>query len=285
MSTQAEKATRLRDLHAAPGAFLAGNAWDAGTARLLAHVGFGVVETSSAGVMFARGWPDGDGLASRELMLENARAVARAVDVPVIADLENGFGHRPEDVAETIRLAAETGIVGGSIEDATGDRSDPIYPFDHAVARIRAGAEAARALPFPFLLTARADQFMHGRPDLAEVIRRAQAFEEAGADVILAPGLADKEEIETLAHALDRPLAVIMGLSSYRPSLTELGWIGVKRVSVGSALSRVALTAFLTAAREMREHGTFGFAADAIPFAELNGLFRQLRSSGAEAES
>lgn len=276
MPTQAEKAARLRDLHAAPGAFLAGNAWDAGTARLLAHIGFAVVETSSAGVMFARGWPDGDGLASRELMLDNARAVAGAVDVPVIADLENGFGHRPEDVAETIRQAAETGIVGGSIEDATGDRSDPIYPFDLAVARIRAGAEAASALPFPFLLTARADQFMHGRPDLAEVIRRAQAFQEAGADVILAPGLADKEEIESLALALDRPLAVIMGLSGYRPSMTELGWIGVKRVSVGSALSRVALTAFLSAAREMHEHGTFGFAGDAMPFGEMNGLFRRL---------
>ena len=274
------KAERYRALHAGQGAFLAGGCWDAGTARLLAHTGLPVLETSSAGVMFARGMPDGDGLATRDIMLENARAVAAAVDVPVTADLENGWGPSPQAVAETIALAGECGIVGGSIEDTTGDRSDPIYPLHLAVERVQAAAEAARRLPFPFALTARADQYMHGRRDLAETIRRAQAFQEAGADMILTPGIADRAEIATLCRSVDVPVAFIVGLSEDRPTLAELGALGVKRAIVGSSLARVALSAFLAAAREMHEQGTFGFTDGVLPFGELNALFRRLNAGG-----
>jgi 2-methylisocitrate lyase-like PEP mutase family enzyme len=272
------KAERYRELHARPRAFIAGGCWDAGSAMILAHAGIGVLETSSAGVMFARGLPDGDGLATREVMLENARSIAAAVAVPVAADLENGFGQSPEIVADTIRLAGETGIVGGSIEDTTGDRNDPILPFDLAVDRIRAAAEAARRLPFPFALTARADQYMHNRPDLAETIRRAQAFQQAGADMVLIPGLAARAEIETLCRSVDCPVAVVVGLSDYRPSLATYTGLGVRRVIVGSSLARVAYTGLLNAAREMTEAETFGFTGGLMPFDELNDLFRQLHA-------
>lgn len=275
----AEKARHYRALHADSDPLLAGGCWDAGTARLLAHAGLQVLETSSAGVMFARGLPDGDGLATRDIMLENARAVAAAVSVPVAADLENGWGNTPEAVAETIRLAGETGIVGGSIEDTTGDRRDPIYPLEAAAERIRAAAQAARSLPFPFVLTARADGHMHGLTDLAETIRRAQAFQEAGADMIMAPGIDGRSEIETLCRSVDIPVALVVGLSRYRPTLAELGTLGVKRAIVGSSLARAALTAVLNAAREIQEQGTFGFADDLIPFGELNGLFRKLNAN------
>ena len=245
--TLARKAETYHALHAKPTAFVAGGCWDAGSAMMLAHAGLEVLETSSAGVMFARGLPDGDGLATRDLMLENARSIAAAVHIPVTADLENGFGRGPEVVAETIRLAGETGIVGGSIEDTTGDRNDPILPLGLAVDRIRAAAEAARHLPFPFALTARADQYMHKRPDLAEAIQRAQAFQEAGADMILVPGLTGREEIETLCRSVDCPVAVVVGLSSYRPTLATFGELGVRRVIVGSSLARIAYSGLLNA--------------------------------------
>ncbi len=278
-NTLLRKAERYKALHAAPEAFVAGGCWDVGSAMLLAHAGLQVLETSSAGVMFARGLPDGDGLATRDLMLENARAIAAAVGVPVTADLENGFGVSPEAVAETIQLAAETGIVGGSIEDTTGDRNDPILPLGLAVDRIRAAAEAARRLPFPFALTARADQYMHKRPDLAETITRLQKFREAGADMVLAPGLAGRGEIEALCRSVDCPVAVIVGLSSDRPTVTAFGALGVRRVIVGSSLARVAYTGMLRAAREMTGTGTFGFAEGLMPFDELNDLFRKLRAA------
>jgi 2-methylisocitrate lyase-like PEP mutase family enzyme len=202
------------------------------------------------------------------------------VNVPVTADLENGFGIQPEDVAETIRLAGETGIVGGSIEDTSGDRANPILPFDLAVDRIRAAVEAARRLPFQFSLTARADQYMHGQRDLAETIRRTQAFREAGADMILAPGLTGREEIAALCAAVDCPVAVVVGLSDYKPSLAEFGALGVKRVIAGSSLARVAYSGILKAAAEMAENGTFGFIDGPMPFAELNTLFRRLHAGG-----
>ncbi len=245
---------------------------------LLNHAGLSVLETSSAGVMFARGMPDGDGLATRDLMLENARSIAAAVDIPVTADLENGFGLDPGTVAETIRLAGETGIVGGSIEDTTGDRTNPILPLGLAVDRIRAAADAARQLPFRFALTARADQYMHKRPDLGEVIQRAQAFQEAGADMILVPGLTGRLDIGTLCRSLDCPVAVIVGLSDYRPNLADFAALGVKRVIVGSSLARVAYTGLLQAAREMMEARTFSFTEPLIPFDELNDLFRRLHA-------
>jgi 2-methylisocitrate lyase-like PEP mutase family enzyme len=245
---------------------------------LLAHAGLEVLETSSAGVMFARGMPDGDGLATRELMLDNARSVAAAVNVPVTADLENGFGNSPEVVAETIRLAGETGIVGGSIEDTTGDRNDPILPLGLAVDRIRAAVEAARRLRFPFALTARADQYMHNRPDLAGTIQRAQAFQQAGADMILVPGLTGREEIETLCRSVDCPVAVVVGLSDYRPTLATFAALGVRRVIVGSSLARIAYTGLLEAVREMKDAGTFNFTEGLMPFNELNDLFRRLHA-------
>jgi 2-methylisocitrate lyase-like PEP mutase family enzyme len=246
---------------------------------LLAHAGLKVLETSSAGVMFARGLPDGDGLTTRDLMLENARSIAAAVRVPVTADLENGFGRSPEVVAETIRLAGSCGIVGGSIEDTSGDRTDPILPLGLAVDRIRAAAEAAHALPFRFALTARADQYMHNRPDLGETIERAQHFQAAGADMILAPGLTRREEIEQLCRSVDCPVAVVVGLSDFRPSLTTFGAIGVRRLIIGSSLARVCYTGILAAVGEMTSAGTFGFTEGLMPFDELNDLFRRLHAN------
>ena len=278
-NTLLQKAERYQSLHAASEAFVAGGCWDAGSAMLLAHAGLQVLETSSAGVMFARGMPDGDGLATRELMLENAQSIATIVPVPVTADLENGFGRSPEVVAETIRLAGQTGIVGGSIEDTSGDRNDPILPLGLAVDRIRAAAEAARRLPFPFALTARADQYMHKRPDLAETIQRAQAFQAAGADMILAPGLTGREAIQALCHSVDCPVAIVVGLSNFRPGVAAFGALGVRRVIVGSSLARVAYTGLLKAAREMTEAETFGFTEGLMPFDELNDLFRRLHAN------
>jgi len=269
-----EKSARYRALHTTD-VFVAGGCWDAGSARLMAHAGMPCLETSSAGVMFARGLPDGDGLATREIMLENAREVAAAVDLPVTADLENGWAATPEGVAETVRLAGTTGIVGGSIEDTTGDRAAPIHPLEVAVDRLRAAVEAARALPFDFALTARADQYMHGRGDLAEVIRRAQAFQAAGADMILTPGIADPEDIASLCRSVDIPVAMIVGLADSCSSLEEFGRLGVRRVIVGSGFARVAMSGVLAAAREAAGQGTFGFTKGLMPFGVLNDLFRR----------
>ncbi len=189
------------------------------------------------------------------------------------ADLENGFGDAPEFVAETIGLAAAAGVVGGSIEDATGRRADPIYERAHAVDRVRAAAAAARAVPFPFILTARAENYLRGRPDLRDTIKRLQAYQEAGADVLYAPGLTSKADIAAVVSSVDRPVNVVMGLQGVPLSLAELSATGVKRVSVGSALCRAALGAFLRAAREMREHGTFSFASEAVRPLEINATF------------
>ena len=271
--SQIEKGKRFQALHARPGAFVIPNPWDAGTARILAALGFEALTTTSAGLAFTLGRRDGAGLISRDETLANARAIAEATDLPVAADLENGFGDSPAAAAETIRLAGErAGLVGGSIEDATGDPRAPIYDFQHAVERIAAAVEAARALPFPFALVGRAEGFLHGRPDLDDVIRRLQAFEAAGADVLYAPGLTRAEEIRTLCQSVKRPVNVVMGLKDGSFSVAELAELGVRRISVGSALSRAALGAFVRAAREMKEQGTFGFAAGAIPFGEANAL-------------
>lgn len=207
-------------------------------------------------------------------MMEHLSAIASATDLPVSADLENGFGDDPEIVEETIRLAAAAGVVGGSIEDATGRPEDPIYDREHAVERIRAAAEAARALPFAFTLTGRAENYLHGRPNLRDTITRLQAYQEAGADVLYAPGLASKDEIAAVVSSVDRPVNVVMGLRGVQLSLTDLSAIGVRRVSVGSALCRAALGAFLRAAREMREHGTFDFANEAVSPREISAIFK-----------
>jgi len=274
-ATQLEKAERFRALHQRQGAFVIPNPWDAGTARLLAHLGFEALTTTSAGLAFTLGRADGAGLISRDETLANARAIVDATDLPVAADLENGFGDAPEVVAETIRLAAEIGgLVGGSIEDATGHPERPIYDFGHAVERVAAAVEAARGLPFPFVLVARAENFLHRRADLDDTIRRLQAFEAAGADALYAPGLTTEAHIRAVCAAVRRPVNAVMGLAGADFSVEQLAAFGVKRISVGSALSRAALGAFMRAAREIRDHGTFAFAAEAIPYAELNRLLR-----------
>jgi len=267
-TTQAEKGERFRALHARPGAFVIPNPWDAGTARILAALGFEALTTTSAGLAFALGRRDGAGIVTRDEALANAKSIADATDLPVAADLENGYGHAPEAAAETIRCAAKNaGLVGGSIEDASGDPARPIYEFAHAVERVTAAAEAARALPHPFVFVARAENFLHGRPDLADTIRRLQAFEAAGADALYAPGLTKAEDIRSVCASVGKPVNVLMG-SAF--SVAELAALGVKRISVGSALSRAALGAFVRAAREIREHGTFRFATEAIPYAEVS---------------
>jgi len=272
-ASQAEKAERFRALHAGPGAFVIPNPWDAGTARILASLGFEALTTTSAGLAFTLGRRDGAGVVTRDEALANARAIVDATDLPVAADLENGYGHTPEAAAETIRLAGEAaGLVGGSIEDATGDSQQPIYDFQHAVERVAAAAEAARAFPFPFVLVGRAENFLHGRPDLDDTIRRLQAFETVGAGALYAPGITKPEDIRTVCAAVSKPVNALMGLKSASFSVAELEALGVRRISVWSALSRAALGAFVRAAREIREHGTFTFADEAIPYAEANDL-------------
>jgi 2-methylisocitrate lyase-like PEP mutase family enzyme len=273
--TQAEKGRRFVELHRRPGAFLIPNPWDAGTARILEHLGFEALTTTSAGLAFALGKRDGTGDVTREETIANAKAIADATDLPVAADLENGFGDSPEAAAETIRLAGDAaGLVGGSIEDSTGDPSRPIYDFAHAVERIVAAVEAARALESPFVLVGRAENFLHGRPDLDDTIRRLQAFEAAGADALYAPGLTRAEDIRTVCSSVTKPVNVLMGLKSGNFSVAELASMGVRRISVGSSLSRAALTGFISAAREMKEHGTFKFAETAIPYPDVNKLMR-----------
>ncbi|MFZ0814336.1 MAG: isocitrate lyase/phosphoenolpyruvate mutase family protein [Candidatus Sulfotelmatobacter sp.] len=269
--TQAEKAQTFRALHERSSAFIIPNPWDVGSARMLAHLGFEALATTSMGYAFSVGRRDNT--LDRQQTLAYASAMASATNLPVSADLENGFGDTPEIVAETIRLAAAAGVVGGSIEDATGRSDHPIYDLEPAIERVRAAVAAARALPFPFTLTARAENYLHGRPDLADTIKRLQAYQEAGADVLYAPALGSKDDIATVVRSVDRPVNVLMGLQGVQMSLAELSAIGVRRVSVGSSLSRTALGAFLRAAREMREHGTFTFASEAANPKEMSSIF------------
>jgi 2-methylisocitrate lyase-like PEP mutase family enzyme len=276
MDAQVTRARRFQALHTRPGAFVIPNPWDAGSARMLATLGFEALATTSGGCAFALGKPDGEGAVERAETLANVRAIVAATDLPVSADLENGFGDDPATCAETIRLAAAAGLVGGSIEDATGRSDDPIYPIDLALERVRAAVAAARSLPFHFTLTARAENLIHGRPDLRDTIRRLEAFAAAGADVLYAPGLRTKEDIDAAVRAVaPRPLNVLMGLAGVDLSLADLTALGVKRVSIGSALARAAYGAFLHAAREIRERGTFTFAPAAVPYAEINAMLRR----------
>jgi 2-methylisocitrate lyase-like PEP mutase family enzyme len=271
MLTQVEKGLAFAELHRRAGTFIIPNPWDAGSARLLAHLGFEALATSSAGYAFSIG--KADNKVGRDDMLAHAAALAAATNLPVSIDLENGFGDAPEFVAETIRLAGATGAVGGSIEDATERTDDPIYERALAVERVRAAAEAAHSLPFSFLLTARAENYLIGRPDLKDTIERLQMYQEAGADVLYAPGLTSINDIATLVSSVDRPVNVLMGLKGVRITVAELSALGVKRISVGSGLARAALGGFLRAAHEMREHGTFTFADDAPPYATINSIF------------
>ncbi|WP_299353629.1 isocitrate lyase/phosphoenolpyruvate mutase family protein [uncultured Shimia sp.] len=267
MSSQDQKYQNFRALHARDGAFVMPNPWDAGSAKLLAAAGFDALATTSAGYAFSVGKRDGEGGLSRTEVLENAHAIVTAVDLPVSADLEDGFGERPEACAETVRQSAGVGLVGGSIEDATGDATNPIFDFDLAVDRVRAAAEAARGLPF--LLTARAENFLHGRDDLGDTIRRLQAFSEAGAEVLYAPGLPSLEAISEVCREVDRPLNVVMGLRPPFFSVAQLSEVGVKRISVGGSFARAALGGLNRAAREVIETGTFTYAHGAMPGSEI----------------
>jgi 2-methylisocitrate lyase-like PEP mutase family enzyme len=275
MPTQAQKAALFQALHQRPEPFVIANPWDAGTARILTGLGFAALSTTSAGLAFTLGRRDATASVTRDETLANAKSVVDATHLPVAADLENGYGHTPEAAAETIRLAAETaGLVGGSIEDASGDASKPIYDFNHAVERIAAAVAAARALPFPFMLVARAENYLHGHPDLDDTIRRLQAFEAAGAEVLYAPGITSADDIRTVCASVGKPVNVLMGMKGVPPlSVRELGALGVRRISIGSGFSRAALTAFLHAAREVIDHGTFTFTEETLYMSELVDLF------------
>ncbi len=273
MAEQQTKFERFKALHQRDEAFVIPNPWDAGSARILAGLGFEALATTSAGYAFSKGKRDSFASLTRGEILDNAAEIVGASDLPVSADLEDGFGAEPEICGETIRLAAAAGLVGGSIEDATGDPARPIYDLSHAVERVQAAAEASRKLPF--LLTARAENFLWERPDLDDTIRRLQAFSAAGADVLYAPGLPDIDAIRTVCAAVDKPVNVVMGLKGPRYSVAELSAAGVRRVSVGGSFARAALGALLRAAEEVKSSGTFGYAADAIPAATLSRLMSQ----------
>ena len=274
MPTQAEKAAVFQALHQGPDVLVIGNPWDAGTARILTTLGFAALSTTSAGLAFTLGRRDGTASVTRDEALANAKSIVDATHLPVAADLENGYGDAPEAAAETIRLAAAAGLVGGSIEDATGNPGRPIYEFDHSVERIAAAVAAARALPFPFMLVARAENFLHGRPDLDDTIRRLQAYEAVGAEVLYAPGITKPEDIRTVCAAVKKPVNILMGIKGAPElSVAQLGALGVRRISIGSGFSRAAFTAFLHAAREVRDHGTFRFADETLYMSELANLF------------
>ncbi len=256
MKTQAQKADAFAALHAS-GCFVIPNPWDRGSARMLAALGYQALTTTSAG--YARSLGVSDYNAGRDHVLTHIRDLAPATDLPLAADLENGFGDRPEDCAETIRLSAQAGLVGGSIEDATGRSGDPIYNVSEAADRIRAAAEAVKSLPHRFMLVARAENYLHGRPDLADTIARLQAYQEAGADVLYAPGVTTAEEIGAICRSVDRPVNVLGGLGANPLSVAELAAAGVRRISLGSLLHSAAMTAFVAAAEEAKT--SFGFVA------------------------
>jgi len=266
----ADKVAALRALHEGPGAFVLPNPWDAGSARILTAFGFPALASTSAGAAFSAGLRDG--ALGRAAIIANAAAIVAETDLPVNADLENGFGDAPEAVAETIRLAAAAGLAGGSIEDA--DAAREIYGFDHAVERVAAAVEAARRAPADFVLTARAENFLYGRADLDDTIRRLQAFEKAGADVLYAPGLPDFDAIRTVCAAVTKPVNILANMRIQGLSIGALAGLGAKRISLGGTLSRVMFGSLVRAARELQEYGTFGFAQDALPIADMNAFMR-----------
>lgn len=273
MTDQSQRARDFATLHQGPDLLVLPNPWDAGSARMLAHLGFKALATTSAGLAFSLGRRDAEGAVSREEALANARAIVEATPLPVAADLENGYGDSPEACAETLRLAAEAGLVGGSIEDASGRPDAPIYDAGLALERIQAAVEAARALPFPFTLAARAENFLHGRPDMDDTLRRLVAYAEAGADVLYAPGLTTREQIaEVVAAVAPKPVNILVGSPALALTLDELAALGVRRVSLGSNLARVAYGAFFEAARQLHGHD-LSAAQQAMPFDRINALF------------
>src|SRR6266699_474438 len=267
MPSQSDKAATLRALHRGPRAFVIANAWDAGSARALAALGFPALATSSgaqAGVLGRR-----DGAVTRDEALAHCGAIAAATDLPVSADLEKGFGDAPEAAAETIRLAAGVGLVGGSIEDASGDKDKPLYDIGHATERVAAAVQAARALPFPFTLTARTENFLRGNPSLDDTIKRLQAFEKAGADVLMAPGLPDLAAVRAVCAALSRPVNFMAGIKGKSFSVAELQEAGVRRISFATSLYRAAMSGLVDAAREVNQKGSFAYLDRSIPTPDL----------------
>lgn len=269
-TTQSEKAARFRALHTEPGTFVIPNPWDAGSARLLAALGFSALATSSGAAAAVLGRRDGQ--ISRDEAMHRVATVTAATSLPVSADLENGFGADPATVAETIRLCAAAGAVGGSIEDATRSSESPLFDFALAVERVAAAAEAARALPFPFTLTARAEGFLYGKTDLDDVIARLQAFERAGADVLFAPGLPDLDAVRTVCRSVSRPVSFMIAIRGRSFSVAELAAAGVKRVSLATSLYRAAMTGLLAAAREIHDQGTCRYLEDTLPTGDMNRL-------------
>ena len=270
--SQHDKALSFKALHQGPRAFVIANPWDAGSARLLAGLGFQALATSSgasAGILGRR-----DGKVTRDESLAQSRAIVDASDLPVSADLEKGFGDAPEAAAETIRLAAGVGLVGGSIEDATGDKDKPLFDIGHAIERIAAAAQAARALPFPFTLTARAENFLRGNPDLEDTIRRLQAYEKAGADVLFAPGLPDLSAVRTVCASLSKPFNFMVGIKGKSFTVAELEAAGVRRISLATSLYRAAMSGLLDAAKEVREKGSFSYLDRSVSTPELYTLMR-----------
>jgi 2-methylisocitrate lyase-like PEP mutase family enzyme len=271
-ASQNEKAARFRALHESPGAFVIPNPWDPGSARILAGLGFEALATSSgasAGVLGRR-----DGKVTREEALSQARGIVAATDLPVSADLEKGFGDAPAVAADTIRLAAEVGLVGGSIEDATGDKDNPLYDFAVAVERVAAAVHAARALSFPFTLTARTENFLRGNPSLDDTIKRLQAFEKAGADVLMAPGLPDLEAVRAVCAAVSKPVNFMAGIKGKSFTVAELEAAGVKRISLAGSLYRAAMSGLVNAAREVKDQGTFGYLDRVLATPDLNAFMQ-----------
>lgn len=269
MATQAEKAERFRALHERSGAFVIPNPWDVGSARLLAALGFEALATTSSGFAYALGRLDGR--VTLKETIEHCRKLCAATDLPVSADLEKCFADDPKTAAETIRLVAEAGVVGGSIEDYSGDASKPIYGFELAVERVQAAAEVAKSLAFPFTLTARAENLLRGKRDLDDTIRRLQAFEAAGADVLYAPALTTLDEVRTVTSAVSKPVNVLAPPLK-GVTVAQLADAGAKRISIGGALARAAITTLLRAGREMREQGSFGWTSDIAPGGDINKL-------------
>ena len=274
-SQQLLKAQTFKALHERDGAFVMPNPWDAGSAKLLASMGFEALATTSAGLAFTLGRPDAEGAISRDDTLANVADIVASTSLPVAADLENCFSDNPEGCAQTLLKAAAAGIVGGSIEDASGRADHPIYDFDLAVERVRASVAAVRSLPFPFMLTARAENLLNGRMDFADTLRRLEAYAEAGADVLYAPGLRTREEVIAVVRAVaPKPVNILMGLGGVTLSVADLSECGVKRISVGSSLARSAFGVLYRAAEEIRNYGTFNYAGQALPFDQLNDLFK-----------
>lgn len=272
---QLAKALSFKSLHERSEIFVAPNPWDAGSAKMLQQLGFEALATTSGGAAFSLGRPDAEGLLSRDETLLHVGSIVNATDLPVTADLENGYGDSPEDCVETILLAAKYGTVGGSIEDVSRHSTNTFYSIADSAMRVEAAVKAARSLPFPFMLTARADNLIHGRNDLKDTLNRLEAFAAAGADVLLAPGLTTKEQIALAVKTVfPKPLHVIMGIAGVQLTVNDLQELGVKRISVGSALARAAYDAFYRGAREIRQQGSFDFASEIMSYSTINSLFR-----------